>query len=63
MKITFKKDYQMMGFTITEGTILTFVENIEPSGKKFKDQHGNQFNFDNSELLFSPDIVDVEVEK
>lgn len=59
-KITFKKDYQMMGFKIPKGTILSFVQNIEPAGKQFKDENGSIFNFDNSELCFSPDIVSVE---
>ena len=60
MKITFKEDYQMMGFKIPKGSVLSFVQNIEPSGKQFKDQDGSIYNFDNSELAFSPDIVRVE---
>ncbi|MCK5021162.1 MAG: hypothetical protein KAS32_29400 [Candidatus Peribacteraceae bacterium] len=52
-KIKVLKDYPLCGYIIPSGTILEFVESEEPSGSIYKDIKGNEFHFDNSELMFS----------
>lgn len=56
MKLEIIEDFEVIGYgyVIPKGTILTYIGDTHHlSGSKFKDEKGNQHNFDNSELLFS----------
>lgn len=50
------KDYQMCGFTLKKGTILTKVERHGRGSTMFEDSDGNQYQFDNSEIVFSKEF-------
>lgn len=51
------KEYPMIFGTLKEGTILCEAEKQNnPGTTTFKDDNGKEYNFDNSEILFSPDF-------
>jgi hypothetical protein len=52
-KITPIKDYQICGYTIPKGTILTYIGKDEIGESTYQDPDGRKIVFDNSELLFS----------
>ncbi len=49
------KNYPMVGMVIKAGTVLTEISSV--IGKtSYKDEDGNIHNFDNSEIIFSPEF-------
>ena len=55
-------DYQMIGMIIPKDTILTYVDSEKRGQSKYKDVNGNNYYFDNSELLFSNSFCNVNKE-
>jgi hypothetical protein len=47
------KEYQMVGCQIPIGTILSEIDS-KIGNTSYKDKKGITYNFDNSEILFSP---------
>ena len=50
------KAYQICGFKIKKDSILEQIESDKPGQSIFKDEKGNEFYFDNSEIVFSPEF-------
>lgn len=48
------KPYQICGFKIQKDSILEQIESDKPGQSIFRDEEGNKFYFDNSEIVFSP---------
>lgn len=48
------KPYQMCGFKIQKDSILKQIESDKSGQSIFRDEEGNEFYFDNSEIVFSP---------
>ena len=50
------EEYPMVGGPIKKGTILYEMESTNPGSTSYKDDDGNIYHFDNSEIMFSSDF-------